>query len=59
MRFAMSTIMEDAKKGIVTPQFKAIAQKEKVSERFVMEGIAAGRIVAPCNPIHNPESAAI
>ena len=55
----MSTIMEDAAKGIVTPQIKAIAEKEKVSERFVMEGIAAGRIVAPCNPIHDPEPAAI
>ena len=56
---SMSTIMEDAKKGIVTPQFKSIAEKEKVSERFVMEGIAAGRIVAPCNPIHSPEPTAI
>ena len=55
----MSTIMEDAAKGIVTPQIKAIAEKEKVSERFVMEGIAAGRIVAPCNPVHSPVPAAI
>ena len=56
---SMSTIMEDAAKGIVTPQIKAIAEKEKVTERFVMDGIAAGRIVAPCNPVHSPEYAAI
>lgn len=55
----MSTIMEDAAKGIVTPRIKEIAKKENVSEQFVMNGIASGRIVAPCNPRHEPEPAAI
>lgn len=54
----MSTIMEEAKRG-VTPLIKKIAEKEGVSEEFVRNGIASGRIVVPCNPIHDPEPAAI
>jgi phosphomethylpyrimidine synthase len=51
--------MEQARNGTVTKQFKEIAKNEHVSENFVMNGIAAGRIVAPCNPRHSPLSAAI
>ena len=54
----MSTIMEEAQKG-VTPLIKTIAKKEHMSEEFVRNGIASGRIVVPCNPVHNPEPAAI
>jgi phosphomethylpyrimidine synthase len=54
----MSTIMEEARRGI-TPLIKRIAGKEGVSEEFVRSGIASGRIVVPCNPIHNPEPSAI
>ena len=49
----MSTIMEQAKKG-VTPLISAVAKKEGLSEEFVRNGVASGRIVIPCNPIHNP-----
>ncbi len=54
----MSTIMEEARRG-VTPMIKRIAEKEGVTEGFVRNGIASGRIVVPCNPIHDPEPAAI
>jgi phosphomethylpyrimidine synthase len=54
----MSTIMEEARRG-VTPLIKKIAEKEKVSEEFVRNGIASGRICVPCNPRHDPEPAAI
>ena len=54
----MSTIMEEARNG-VTPLIREIAKKERMSEEFVRNGIASGRIVAPCNPIHNPEAAGI
>lgn len=54
----MSTIMQQARNGI-TPLIRAIAEKEHMSEEFVRNGIASGRIVAPCNPIHDPEPAAI
>jgi len=50
--------MEEARRGI-TPLIKKIAEKEKVSEEFVRNGIAAGRICVPCNPKHNPILGAI
>jgi len=50
--------MEEARKG-VTPLIKAIAEREHMSEEFVRNGIASGRIVVPCNPIHDPEPVAI
>ena len=55
----MSTIMDEARRGVVTPLMKEIAKKEGVSEEFVRNGIASGRICAPHNPIHNPVPAAI
>ncbi|MDR0309330.1 MAG: phosphomethylpyrimidine synthase ThiC [Candidatus Methanoplasma sp.] len=54
----MSTIMEEARRGI-SPLIRRIAEKEGMSEEFVRNGIASGRIVVPCNPIHDPEPAAI
>jgi len=54
----MSSIMEQAAKG-VTPLIAKVAKKEGVSETFVMNGVAAGRIAIPCNPIHDPEPCAI
>ncbi len=50
--------MEEARRG-TSPLIKRIAEKEGVSEEFVRNGIASGRIVVPCNPIHDPEPAAI
>ena len=52
------SIIDEAKSG-VTPIIRKIAEKERVSEEFVRNGIISGRIVVPCNPIHNPEPAAI
>ena len=54
----MSTIMEEARRG-VTPLIREIAKKEKVSEEFVRNGIASGRICVPHNPIHDAIPAAI
>ncbi|MGN1044384.1 MAG: phosphomethylpyrimidine synthase ThiC [Candidatus Methanomethylophilaceae archaeon] len=54
----MTSIMEEARRG-VTPLIKEIAAKEMVSEEFVRNGIASGRIVVPCNPIHSPVPAAV
>ena len=51
--------MEAAKRGDSDERFRVIADKEKVTERFVRDGIASGRICMPCNPVHNPEPAAI
>ena len=54
----MSTIMEEARRG-VTPLIKEIAKKENVSEEFVRNGIASGRICVPNNPRHDIVPAAI
>jgi len=54
----MSSIMDQAKKG-VTPLIASVAKKERVSEEFVRNGVASGRIVIPCNPIHDPVPCAI
>jgi phosphomethylpyrimidine synthase len=54
----MRSIMEQARMG-VTPLIASAAKKEGVSEEFVRNGIASGRIVIPCNPVHDPVPCAI
>lgn len=54
----MSTIMEQARKG-VTPLIEAVAEKEGLEPEFVRRGVASGRIVIPCNPIHDPHPCGI
>jgi thiamine biosynthesis protein ThiC len=54
----MSTIMEEARKG-VTPLIRKVAEVEGVSEEYIRNGVANGRIVIPCNPIHDPRPAGI
>ena len=51
----MSTIMETARRGEITPLMRSIAEREGVSPEFVCRGIASGRICAPHNPVHDPE----
>ncbi len=58
-RFTMSTIMDVARRGEITPLMEQIAEKEKVSPEFIRNGIASGRICAPHNPVHDAEPAAI
>ena len=55
----MSTIMEEARRGEITPLMKRIAEKEGVTPEFIRNGIASGRICAPHNPVHDAEPAAI
>jgi phosphomethylpyrimidine synthase len=44
--------MEAAKKGIVTDQMKIVAEKEGISTADLMESVAEGRTVIPCNRLH-------
>ncbi len=55
----MSTIMEQARRGGNADLVRMIAEKEGVREEFVRNGIASGRIVVPCNPVHDPVPCAI
>ena len=46
------TQMEAAKKGIVTPEMKTVAQKEKIEVEKLKELMASGQIVIPANINH-------
>ncbi|MBE6844608.1 MAG: phosphomethylpyrimidine synthase ThiC [Ruminococcus sp.] len=46
------TQMEAAKKGIITPEMKIVAEKERMSENKLCELVAKGEIAIPCNINH-------
>ncbi|HEY50623.1 MAG TPA: phosphomethylpyrimidine synthase ThiC [Dehalococcoidia bacterium] len=46
------TQLESARKGVVTPEMKAVAEAEGLDAEFIREGIAGGRIVVPANINH-------
>ncbi len=58
MNYPMKTIMEQARDG-VTPLIRAVAEQEGVDPEFVRRGVASGRIVIPCNPVHDPRPCGI
>jgi len=41
--------MDEAKKGIITEEMKAIAKNENVTEEFIRRGVAEGKIIIPNN----------
>lgn len=47
-----TTQMEAARKGILTPQMKLVAEKEQFDEKELMELVAQGRIAIPANRNH-------
>ena len=49
------TIMQDARKGIITDEIKEVAAAERVEAEVVRRRVADGSIVIPCNPIHSPK----
>ena len=46
------TQLESARKGIVTPEMKVVAEAEGLDVEFIREGVAKGRIVIPANINH-------
>ena len=46
------TQMEAARKGIVTPEMKAVAGKERRTEEEIRNWVAEGKVVIPANPAH-------
>jgi len=46
----MTTQLEYARQGTITKEMKIVAQTEGLSEAFIMEHVAKGEIVIPCNP---------
>ena len=47
-----STQMEAAKKGIITPEMKIVAEKEYISPEELRELVAKGEVAIPCNINH-------
>ncbi len=41
-----------AKRGIVSPQVKHVAEREKVEVDFILQGLIDGTIIIPANPNH-------
>ena len=44
--------MDAARKGIVTPEIEHVAQKEHLSTQRLMELMAEGKVIIPCNKRH-------
>lgn len=41
--------MDEAKKGVITEEMKAVAEAENVTPEFIRRGVATGRIAIPSN----------
>ncbi|MFB3890533.1 MAG: phosphomethylpyrimidine synthase ThiC [Phycisphaerae bacterium] len=48
----MTTQYEQAKSGSITPQMRAVAQREHLTPEFIRDELAAGRLVIPANKLH-------
>ena len=46
------TLLEQAKKGIITSEMKQVAKQENKTPKFIRQKLAAGNIVIPCNQNH-------
>ena len=49
--------MEAAKKGIITPEMKTVAEKEYKTPEEIMQSVAKGEVCIPCNINHTSISA--
>ena len=49
------TLMEEAKRGIITEEIKEVAEAEKIDEEIIRRRVASGKIIIPRNPIHLPK----
>lgn len=47
-----TTQMDAARKGIITPEIKKVAEKEKMDEEKLRELVACGKVAIPANRLH-------
>ncbi len=47
-----TTQMDAARQGIVTPEMKQVAEKEKIAVEKLREYVAEGKAIIPCNKVH-------
>ncbi len=50
------SFLENAKKGLITEEMKAVAMSEGVTPEFVQRGVAGGHIVIPVSPYRKVRS---
>jgi len=55
----MSTQIEQARAGIVTPQMAAVAQDEQLDQELIRQMVAEGKIVIPWNHNRKPKAVGI
>ena len=46
------TQLEAARKGLITPEMKRVAEKEKVTAESICEQLVAGTLIIPANINH-------
>src|SRR5436190_8353385 len=52
LSISMSTQLQAARSGQITPEMEFVAQREDLSPELVREEVAAGRMVIPANKVH-------
>lgn len=57
--FVAMTLMEEAKRGIITEEIKKVAKNENIDAEIIARRVAEGKIVIPNNPIHSPKALGI
>ena len=54
-----TTQMDAARKGIITPQMKIVAEKERMDAEEIRSLVAKGQVIIPCNKNHKPCTPAV
>jgi len=55
----MTTQIEHARKGLITPQMETVAAAEDVSTEYVRTMVAEGKIVIPWNTLRQPKAVGV
>ena len=55
----MTTQIENARKGLVTPQMEAVSIAEDVSAEYIRTMVAEGKIVIPWNTVRKPQAVGV
>ena len=55
MNLQTMTLMEEAKRGIISKEIKEVAKAEGIDAEVIRRRVANGKIVIPCNPVHSPK----
>ncbi|MCH8048157.1 MAG: phosphomethylpyrimidine synthase ThiC, partial [Planctomycetes bacterium] len=48
----MSTQLQSARAGTITPEMEFVAQREDLSPELIRDEVARGRLVIPANKVH-------